>query len=178
MRQGDVVAMAAQSMLIGDGWGIHAIHCDRHGRTPPYMIPSGQVTMLYSQHHGNRRLKVDLSNIPRYEQPFRMAGIGPARQVAYLDLLATRDEKTLYLHAINRHFERPLAVQVDVSALDEEPDAEASLHVLEGRLRDAPEPDEPLAPAAIREETFRISGERLQVELPARTVSVVEVPLR
>ena len=96
MRQGDVIQIAAQSMLIGDRWGIHAIYCDRDGHTPPYMVPSGQVTMLYSWYHGDKRLKVDLAGVPRYEQPYRMAGNSPADSVAFLDVLATRDDKTLY----------------------------------------------------------------------------------
>lgn len=65
MRQGDVVRIGARSMLIGDRWGIHAIYCDRDGRTPPYMVPSGQATMLYSWYHGDKRLKVHLSDVPR-----------------------------------------------------------------------------------------------------------------
>ena len=108
-------------MLIGDRWGIHAIYCDRDGRTPPYMVPSGQVTMLYSWYHGNERLKVDLTGVPRYEQPYRMAGNGPADSVAFLDVLATRNDKTLYVHAINRHFDESLSVQIDVSSLTQQP---------------------------------------------------------
>ncbi|MHC4401760.1 MAG: hypothetical protein ACYTG0_18975 [Planctomycetota bacterium] len=177
MRQGDVVHMAAQSMLIGDGWGIHAIHCDRQGRTPPYMIPSGQVTTLYNRHHGDRRLKVGLADMPYYEQPYRMAGIGPKKRVAYVDVLATRDDETLYLHAINRHFDRAITLRVDASALDAPPAAEGTLRVLEGRLHNAPEPGEPLPPARIREETFPIAGGEFQVTLPARSVTVVETPL-
>jgi alpha-L-arabinofuranosidase len=178
IRQGDVVEMAAQSMLIGDGWGIHAIHCDRRGRTPPYMIPSGQVTMLYSQHHGSRCLAIDLAGMPYYEQPYRMAGIGPARRAAYLDVLATRGDQTLFVHAINRHFEEAIGLRVDLSALEGQPANEGTLYVLEGRLNDAPSAGEPLPPAQIRRQPFDVPGSRFAVELPARSVSVVEVPLR
>ncbi len=177
IRQGDVVRLAAQSMLIGDRWGIHAVCCDRQGRTPPYMIPSGQVTMLYGWYHGNNRLKVDLAGVPRYDQPYRMGGNGPVRGAACLDVLATRNENTLYLHAINRHFDRSLAVQVDVAALTQRPRPRGTLHVLEGRLNDAPQPGESPAPAKIRDEAFEIPGDRFQVRLPARSVSVIEVPL-
>ena len=178
MRSGDVVRLAAQSMLIGDGWGIHAIYCDRRGRTPAYMIPSGQVTALYSRYHGDKRLAVGLTPLPHYEQPYRLAGIGPASRVAYLDLLATRNEKTLYLHAINRHFDRALSIQVDVSALKIEPANSGTLHLLEGRLAKEPPPGGPLAPGRIRDEMFPIPGDRFLVTLPNRTVSVVEIPLR
>jgi len=177
MRQGDVVRLAAQSMLIGDRWGIHAIYCDRHGRTPTHMVPSGQVTMLYSWHHGSERLKVDLDGVPRYEQPYRMAGNIPAHSVAFLDVLATRKEKTLYLHAINRHFDESLSVEIDVSALTRQPGRRGTLHTLEGRLRNTPEPGESPAPGRIRDEAFDVGGSRFQVRLPARSVSVIEVPL-
>ena len=178
MRQGDVVQLATQSMLIGDGWKIHAIWCDRNGKTPPYMVPSGQVTALYSKHHGDRRLQVDVSNVPRYDQPYRMAGIGPSRQVASLDVLVTRDEDTLYLHAINRHFDRAIETEIDLSELDKRPEARGTLHILEGRLNNAPEASQALAPARVREATFDIEGDKCLVQLPRRTVTVVEIPLR
>jgi hypothetical protein len=164
-------------MLIGDGWDIHAICCDRRGRTPAYMIPSGQVTMLYGLHHGNRRLQVDLANVPRYEQPYQMAGNQPTRSAAHLDLLATRDDKTLYLHCINRHFDSTLTLDVDVSALDERPRDAGRLHVLEGRLENLPAEGEEPTPASIRLEALTIAGTRFPVQLPARSVAVVEVPL-
>ena len=178
MRQGDVVQLAAQSMLIGDRWGIHAIYCDRDGRTPPYMVPSGQVTMLYSWYHGNQRLKIDLTGMPRYEQPYRMAGNSPADSVAFLDVLATCNDKTLFVHAINRHFDEPLSVQIDISSLTQQPGQSGTLHTLEGRLRNAPEPGESAQPGKIRDEAFNIGGSRFQVQLPARSVSVIEVPLQ
>jgi len=177
MRQGDVVRVAAQSMLIGDRWGIHAIHCDRDGRTQPYMVPSGQVTMLYSRHHGSARLKVDLTGVPRYEQPYRMGGNVPAHGAAYLDALATRNDKTLYVHLINRHFDQPLSVRIDISSLTSRPGRRGILHTLEGRLRNTPEPGESLAPGRIRDAAFQIDGSRFRTRLPARSVSVIEIPL-
>ncbi len=177
MRQGDVVQLATQSMLIGDRWGIHAIYCDRDGRTPPYMVPSGQVTMLYSWYHGNERLKVDLTGVPRYEQPYRMAGNSPANSVAYLDVLATRNDKTLYVHAINRHFDESLSVQLDVSSLTRQPGPSGKLHTLEGRLKNVAEPGESPQPGRIHDEAFSIGSSRFRVRLPARSVSVIEVPL-
>jgi alpha-N-arabinofuranosidase len=176
MRQGDVVELATQSMLIGDGWKIHAIWCDRTGQTPPQMLPSGQVTMLYSQHHGTRRLQVDVADMPRYDQPFRLAGIGPAHQVAYLDVLATRDDEKLYLHVINRHFDQTVTMQVDLSALDGRAGTKGTLHILEGRLNNPPPNSETLASAQIRKATFDIAGEEFTVHLPHRSVVVVEVP--
>ena len=179
MRQGDVVEIANQSMLIGDGWDIHAIYADRKGRTPAYMLPTGQVTMLYSKHHGHSRLEIEVTNMSYYRQPYRMGGISPAwGGVGYLDVLATRDSNTLYLHTINRHFSRTLSVQIDISEIEKLPETNATLHILEGRLNNKPMVGEPLAPGWIREKTFPITGSQFQVHLPARTVTVVEVPLQ
>jgi alpha-N-arabinofuranosidase len=178
IRQGDVVKIANQSMLIGDGWGIHAIYCDRHGATPPYMIPSGQVTKLYSLHHGDRRLAIEVAGMPFYEQPYQMAGIGPAAKAAYLDLLVTRDDKTVYLHAVNRHFREALPVRLDLTDLGGTPGSGGSLHVIEGRLQNAPAAGEAPAPATVRSEALKASGNSVEVVLPARCVAVAEIPLR
>jgi len=173
-----VVEIATQSMLIGDGWDIHAIYADRQGRTAAYMLPTGQVTMLYSKHHGRKRLGVEAFNIPYYDQPYRMVNNHPVSRVAYLDVLSTRNEKTLYLHTINRHFSQALSVQFDISALEKQPETNGMLHILEGRLNNEPAAGEPLAPGRIREKAFPISGSQFQVRLPARTVTVVEVALQ
>jgi alpha-L-arabinofuranosidase len=133
--------------------------------------------MLYSWHHGDKRLKVDLAGVPRYEQPYRMAGNAPAHGVAFLDVMATRSDKTLYIHAINRHFDHALSVEIDVYALTRQPGRRGTLHTLEGRLRDAPEPGESPAPGRIRDEPFDIAGSQFSIRLPARSVSVIEVPL-
>lgn len=171
MRQADVVDMATQSMLIGDGWGIHAICLDRHGGTPPYMLPSGQVTKLYSQHHGDRRLAIEVAGMPFYEQPYRMAGIGPAAKAAYLDLLVTRDDTKVYLHAINRHFRETLVVRLDLAELEGTLGAGGSLHVMEGRLENP-------SLAKVHSLALKTSGSSVEVFLSPRCVAVAEIPLR
>ncbi len=175
MRQGDVVRIGAQSMLIGDRWGIHAIYCDRDGATPPYMVPSGQVTTLYGWHHGNQRLKVELTGVPTYRQPLGMGGIGPAENVAYLDVLATRDDRTLYVHAINRHFDQPLSVHIDLTAVAQQPGLTGIVHSLEEATPGShPSPQ----PGVIRATEFRPGGGHCQVRLAARSVNVIEIPLQ
>jgi hypothetical protein len=178
MRRGNVVEIAAQSMLVGDKWDIHSIYADRNAQNPSYILPTGQVTMLYSTFHGRDRLVVGVVNQAYYAQPYRVGSIGPASQVAYLDILATRDANTLFIHAINRHFDHALSVQFDVSDLARQPESYGVLHILEGRLTNEPAAGEPLAPGWIRDEMFAINGTLFQVQLPARTVTVVEVPLR
>jgi len=177
LRDGDLIALATQSMLIGNSWSIHAIHADPTGRTPPYMMPSGQVTSLYSRHHGPSRLAIDLADVPRYDQPYRLAGIQPAKGAAHVDLLVTRGEKVLFLHAINRHFDRAMRVRVDISAVSARPGRTGTHHVLAGRLKAPPGRVEQPPAAHIRQRELPIGARVFEVKLPARTVNVVEVPL-
>ena len=173
MRSGDVIELGCQSMLVGNSWGITAIHADAEGKIPPFYMPTGQVTMFYSQHHGSELLALASRNVPLYEQPYRMGGIVPSKKVAYVDALATAGEKRIYFHAINRSFEQPLDVTVDVSAFDNLKDL-AVHHVLEGRLNDVPGPDEPRQIGRTSRRDVHFDGKTLKVTLPLRSVSCIE----
>jgi len=173
MRAGDVIELGCQSMLVGNSWGITAIRADAEGKIPPFYMPTGQVTMFYSQHHGSELLALAGRNVPMYEQPYRMGGIAPNKKVAYIDALATADEKRIYFHAINRSFEQSLDVTVDVSAFDSIKDR-AVHHVLEGRLNDVPGPNEPRQIGRISQRDLSFDGKTLKVTLPHRSVSCIE----
>jgi alpha-L-arabinofuranosidase len=136
-------------------------------------MPTGQVTMFYSQHHAAELLALAGRNVPTYEQPYQMGGIAPKRKIAYIDALATADEERVYFHAINRSFEPSLAVTVDVSAFDKLKDR-AVHHVLEGRLNDVPGPDEPRQIGRISQRDISFDGKTLKVTLPRRSVSCIE----
>ena len=133
MRSADVIEIGCQSMLVGNSWGIHAIRADRQGKIPPHYMPSGQVTMMYSNHHGSKLLAVEATGIPTYTQPFKMSGIEPCGKVAYLDALATAGEDTVFFHVINRHFDQPIEITIDLTALRPLED-KAGHYMLEGRL--------------------------------------------
>jgi len=173
MRAADVIELGCQSMLVGNSWGITAIRADAEGKTPAFCMPTGQVTMFYSQHHGAELLALAGRNVPTYEQPYQMGGIAPKRKIAYIDVLATADEERVYFHAINRSFEPSLAVTVDVSAFDNLKDR-AVHHVLEGRLNDLPGPDEPRQLGRISRRDISFDGKTLKVTLPHRSVSCIE----
>jgi alpha-L-arabinofuranosidase len=160
-------------MLVGNSWGIHAIWADAKGRIAPHYMPTGQMTMFYSKHHGEDLLALEGKNVPTYEQPYQMGGIGPKRKVTYVDALATADEKHIYFHAVNRSFDKPRDVTIDVSAFG---DVESSAvhHVLEGRLNNAPKPNEPRQIGRTSEKSLYSDGKKLKVTLPHRSVSCVE----
>lgn len=174
MRSADVIEIGCQSMLVGNSWGIHAIWADREGKIPPRYMPTGQVTMLYSQHHGSKLLNVEASDIPTYAQPFRMSGIEPREKVAYLDALATAGEDTVFFHVINRHFDKPIEITIDLTDFGPFED-KARHYVLNGRLNDMPAPGEPNQIAEITQSEVAYDGMVLNVLLPARTVSCIEL---
>ncbi|KPL23364.1 MAG: hypothetical protein AMJ75_06265 [Phycisphaerae bacterium SM1_79] len=173
MRAADVIELGCQSMLVGNSWGITSIRADAKGKIPPFYMPTGQVTMFYSKHHGEKLLALASQNVPTYKQPYQMGGIGPKRKVAYIDALASADEKRIYFHAINRSFEQSIDVTVDVSAFNRL-EGRAVQHVLQGRLNDAPEPDELRQIGRITRRDIRFDGRMLTVTLPHRSVSCIE----
>ena len=177
MRSADVIEIGCQSMLVGNSWGIHAVWADRRGEVPPRYMPTGQATMLYGLHHGRDLMAMDTSAVPTYAQPYRMGGLRPREKVACLDALATAGPEAVFFHAINRRFDQPIAVRVDLAALAPLADV-ARHHMLRGRLTNRPAAGEPAQIAEITERRVRFDGKVLKVSLPARTVSCIEVPRR
>ena len=173
MRAADVIELGCQSMLVGNSWGIHAIKADVEAKIPPFYMPTGQVTMFYSKHHGENLLEVESSGVPVYQQPYRMGGIKPEKKVAYIDALATADDKSVYFHAINRSFEQPIDVTVDISALGSFM-GRVVHHILEGRLNDEPKDNEPRQIGRTTQRDIFFDGKRLKIILPNRSVSCIE----
>ncbi len=177
MRAGDIVEIGCQSMLVGNRWGITAVRADPKAEVPPYFMPTGQVTAFYSRYHGEDLLAVEATNVPTYEQPYRLGGTRAKEKVVYVDVLATADDETIYLHAINRHFDEPMALTLDLSAFGGLA-GRAVHHLFEGRLNDRPQADEPLQIGRLRHEQIRFEGTTLEVTLPPRTVSCIEIARR
>ncbi|NQT01540.1 MAG: hypothetical protein HQ580_05930 [Planctomycetes bacterium] len=173
MRAADVIELGCQSMLVGNSWGIHAIKADVEAKISPFYMPTGQVTMFYSKHHGEKLLVLESRNVPTYKQLYRMGGIGPKRKVAYVDALATADERLVYFHAINRSFEKSIDVTVDISALGRF-EGRAVHHFMEGRLNDEPEPNGPRQIGRITQRDIFFEGNRLKITLPNRSISCIE----
>jgi len=175
MRSGDVVDIACQSMLVGMGWGISAVFTDPAAIKEAVYLPTGQLTAFYSKHHGNRLVRLVTGGVPTYEQPYRMGGIRPSAKVAVVDVLATADDKAIYVHTINRAFVEAVDVTITLSGFHSRSDA---VHrMICGRLNDAPNPGQPVQVA--HESTRRVVGsaEGLTVTLPRRSVSCIEIPL-
>jgi alpha-L-arabinofuranosidase len=176
MRSADVIELGCQSMLVGNSWGIHAVWADREAEIPPRYMPTGQVTMMYSQHHGPKRLKLESNGIQTYAQPYRMAGIRPCENVAYLDALATASDNTIFFHIINRHFDQAAEITVDLSDFGTLAGA-AHHYILDGRLENEPSAGEPRQIAEISHTDIHYDGSTINILLPERSVSCIEIPL-
>ena len=170
MRSGDEVQLACQSLLVGQRWGITAIRVNDEDADGPYFMPTGQVTGLYSRHHGSELLLAEVANMRSYDQPLRFNSIAPARRVAMVDVLVTRGRGTAYVHMINRHADQPMPVQIDVSELVDAA-AAATLHEMTGQLegRQTQIDQRRIAPAD--------GGAGYQLRLSARSVSILSIPL-
>ena len=173
MREGDVVSIACQSMVAGNAWGITAIRADREAKYPAYMLPTGQVTKLYSSHHGKYMVPLHVTGKPYcYEQPYRMAGIQSHQRVAYVDALATADDDRIYIHAINRHYREEVRIDVDLSHF-RRLKGKAVMFALEGDPERNDGDGVHTQAARIRDHALRVRGNRLVASLPRRSVSVI-----
>lgn len=175
MRSGDVIDIGCQSMLVGMGWGISAVHTDPAGVKDPVYLPTGQLTAFYSKHHGARLVKTNAIGVPTYEQPYRMGGISPKKKVAAIDLAATADETAVYVHAINRSFDKAMEVTIELSGF--EPGEGAVHHIVRGRLNDAPKEGQPEQIGREIQRKIETSSKAIKATLPMRSVSCIEIPL-
>jgi len=130
--------------------------------------------MFYAQHHGHWRLDMQVENMPSYRQPFQMGGIKPEEKVAYIDALATADAETIYIHAINRHFQQDLPVVIDLTAVSGLT-GRVIHHIYEGRLHNSPQASESKEMGWSREETLQLKDQTLKVTLPKRSISCLEI---
>lgn len=176
MRAGGTIRLACQSMTVGKAWGLSAINLDPNGSGTPVYRPTGQVVAFYARHHGDWMLPLSGQDVPIFAQPYRMGDIPAHAKVAVIDALVTGGDRGICLHLINRDFDAPRTVTVDLSAL---PALQKSGkdYVFTGRLNDAPAPGEPLQIGREEQRPTPVGPSNLlRVILPARSISCVEVP--
>ncbi len=178
MRNADLVKIATQSMLVGTRWGLNNIRADPEGKTPAYLFPTGQVAMFYSRHHGANVLDLESLNVPSYEQPYKIGGrTVPKKKVAYLDPVVTASGETIYFHVINRHFTHDIEATIDLTAI-ESVGSQGKHQWFTGRVNDIPNDDEPAEVGWFVERPVLVENKTLTVALPARSVSIIEIPRR
>jgi len=174
MRMGDVMELGCQSLLVGNAWDITGIRVNVRAQKPPYFMPTGQVTMFYSKYHGDNLLVTEALQIPTYIQPYQMGFLKPQEKVAYIDALATASDQAIYFHAINRHFNNPMKISIDLSDFSNLT-GQAVHHIFESSFKDKPERSDAAQIGSIRDAPIRFTGKTLNVTLPNRTVSCIEI---
>ncbi|MFW5657244.1 MAG: hypothetical protein ACOC0C_06460, partial [Bacteroidota bacterium] len=154
-------------------WGITGIRVSPDMGFEPHAYPTGQVTGLYARHHGNELLKINVENIPVYEQPYRMSGIAPVDTVAYLDILGTKNDKKVFIHIINRHFNQDSHVTIDLTGFAEI-GKNGVQHLFTGNIKNVPCADSSEEVACFDEKDITVKRNNATVLVPARTVSILE----
>jgi len=174
MRQGGRIDLATQSMLLGVGWQIAAIFGDREGVGKPYYNPQGTATTFYRKRHGDRRLRTTLTGVEIRPQPYRVGWGVPLERVAVLDVLATASDDTVFVHAINRDFDRDLPLEMDFSALGPLA-ATGAHHTFTCKLQAEPGHGASKGMAQVGEQPIAIRP-KTTVILPRRSASILAVP--
>jgi alpha-L-arabinofuranosidase len=176
MREGNSIKIANQSMLVGKSWGITGMRVSPTGEFPPHPYPTGQVTGLYASHHGNVLLDISIENMEYYNQPYKMSGIQAVDKIAYLDILATKNDKAVYLHVINRYFSEDISVKIDFNGFETQQNN--GIHwTLEGNLKNVPCKEGSLQTGCFSEKSISLEDTDGSVTLPKRSISILEFPL-
>ena len=176
LRSANVIKMGCQSMLVGSSWGITGIRVDKEGNTAPYYLPTSQMTSFYAKHHGKHLLDAELDNVPVYNQPLKLAGIEPKDKVAYIDFLPTGSKERLALFFINRDLTNNRKVIINLASFTNL-NFSGQLSILTGVLENekvTPPQDKYLSKI---NKQIEIKNQECSFELPARSVSVLEISM-
>jgi alpha-N-arabinofuranosidase len=160
-RSSPLVAMTAESDLV-NGWPGGIIQAGRHGA---FVTPTYHLNFLYNRYRGRDRLKTTVLG-PTFDTS------AEGRGVPVLDAVASRsaDGSSLYVKVVNTEPARGLRTRIELQGAAVHP--EADWHVLTADSVEAH--NSFAAPEAIRprREVVR-AGQRFQVALPPRSVSVL-----
>lgn len=171
------LALATQSMLVGNSWGITGIRVSPRVEFDPHLLPTGQVTAFYANHHGGDMLKVELAGNEGYEQPYKMNDLKPEKNVAQLDVIATKSKERLFVNILNRSYSEDLAISLDLSGFLLK-NNQAVHKTLYGNIdNEDPCSTQPLRYACINEKELQIVDDQLAITQPARTVGILEIQL-
>lgn len=162
MRAGDRVDIACQSMCLGRGWDLGAINYDSENPLNFFFRSAGLSTAMYSKFHGRSFFKCEIENEEYYEQPLKLNKMDEKKKVAYLDIVASGDDKTLYVAVINRSRTKSRALDIDLSALYSK-GGQAVRHSI---LGDG---------TGIRDKKLGKSAPKMTVDIPAASINVVEI---
>lgn len=175
MRHGDTFALATQSMLVGQNWGITGIRVDPKTGKAPRIVPTAEAVTLCNQHHGDRGLRVSYDEAPEVWRPeirFRET-YSTCDKAAYVDVVATRDRDRVYVQAINTHFDQPRRLAIRLDGFAGQPTAATRFC-----LRFHAKAEFKATGAWTAQETEKLSlASPVVIELPPRSLTIAEFAL-
>ncbi len=174
MRRSDAIELATMSMTVGQNWDMNAIRADPKGERDAYFTPTGQLMRLYANHHGDRILELERRTVPTYRQPLSMNDIHASDAVEMTDLVVSADAKAIYVHAINRSFDQPVRVKIDLSSAAKL-SGEGRKITMVGKLDTHVREYAGREVARLQTRKLKHSPGELDVVLEPRTVSVLEL---
>lgn len=177
LRRADVCEIACVSMLVGHGWGITTLRAPRDPQKPIYPFPSFEFFTMYRRNTGDRLLNVEVRGAPTYDVTKPLGTIRTAKGLSCLDVVATVDERFVYVAAINRHLRQALRATVRLNGCGVRPAGEAEIVWIAGDPETEHTPDNP---RAIRRQRAR-AGYRnsvLEHTFPPRSATILKFPVR
>lgn len=167
-RDAGATELATQSMMIGKGWDIAAVNYSGREGAPLHFGAQGQVSWFYRKYHGLRFLPLEIENNvihePVYTTPWN------THAVAQFDAVATEDDEALYVHMVNRSFEKDQPVLL--TGLHPGPESKAVLHLMVPRDQAA---DDVFRHFAVREEKVDEVLTNGTLRLPPRSISCLKI---
>jgi len=174
MRNAEKVKIGTQSMLVGKSWGITGIRVSPTLDFKPHPYPTGEITGFYSRLHGKELMKVNLENIPGYEQPYKMNGILPSGVVAKLDVLATASHNKVFVHIINREFVTDVKVKFDLKEF-ENLSNQCTLHTYTANPKNKPAGLPANDYGIFNKLKSKLKNNAIYLTLPKRSVCILEI---
>ncbi|MFP4547933.1 MAG: alpha-L-arabinofuranosidase C-terminal domain-containing protein [Fidelibacterota bacterium] len=175
MRNAEHVAIGNQSMLVGRSWGITGIRVSETEAFKPYPHSTAEITGFYSKYHGGSMMELETQNIPCYAQPYQMAAIMPRDSVAILDVLATAGNDRVYVHVINREYNKDMPVELDLTEFRKIKNGR--LHTYTGNIENEFVSKVVNAYGRVLSKSLKVSRNKAEVMLPKRSASILEFQL-
>lgn len=166
----DKIAIATQSMLVGRNWDITTVRVP--DTAAPYYYPQGLATKFYTLHHGNRLLDTAVTHGRSYPQTLKIGCARTWRTVNEVDIVATRSNDRLFIHAINRSFDDDHELRLILNDLVVP--AETGMHHL---LTGDPTLPPDRNPVTASSSAFCFSNDKTVLVLPRRSASIFEFPI-
>jgi alpha-N-arabinofuranosidase len=173
IKQGDVVRIGTQSMMLGTSWAISGVY--RFKDYEPVVTATAMMTSFYAQHHGNERVETRWTvPPPMRERTLQFEKMLTDDPLPLVEAVATRGENVLYVHLIHRKYDEPTEITLDLGRYRDRLAGEATAHRL---VLNTDGGENPFDASRIIQEPAGQPERRWMVTLPPASVTILEIPL-